>query len=100
LIDAIRKTQTYLHHQRLGWEGERREGRQRLALTVKVEKKSPHPSAPDRTGTQRHGRYGESRPTGAFFTYYDGHHIDIELDWPLGAVGNIQRQTRGESLQI
>lgn len=80
LIDAIRKTQTYLHHQRLGWEGERREGRQRLALTVKVEKKSPHSSAPDRTGTQRHGRYGESRPTGAFFTYYDGHHIDIELE--------------------
>lgn len=80
LIEAIRKTQAYLHHQRLGWEGERREGRQRLALTVKVEGKAPHPDTPEREGTQRHGRYGESRPTGAFFTYYDGHHIDIELE--------------------
>lgn len=80
LIDAVRKTQTYLIHQRLGWEGERREGTQRLALTIRTEKKEPHATTPDREGTQRHGRYGEARPTGAFFTYYDGRHIDIELE--------------------
>lgn len=80
LIDAIRKTQTYLIHQRLGWEGKRRAGRQRLALTVVVQKMAPHRATPEREGIRRHGRYGESRPTGAFFTFYDGHHIDIELE--------------------
>lgn len=80
LSDAIRKTQSYLSHQRLGWEGERREGLARLALTVVVQKKKPHATAPEREGTHRHGRYGEARPTGAFFTFYDGQHIDIELE--------------------
>lgn len=80
LTDAVRKTQTYLFHQRLGWEGARRDGSERLALTIRVEQKSPHATTPEREGTQRHGRYGEARPTGAFFTYYDGRHIDIELE--------------------
>lgn len=80
LVDAIRKTQPYLMHQRLGWEAERRAGRQRLALTIVVQKMAPHRATPEREGIRRHGRYGEERPTGAFFTFYDGHHIDIELE--------------------
>lgn len=80
LIDAIRKTQSYLSHQRLGWEGERREGLARLALTVVVQKKEPDTATPEREGTRRHGRYGEARPTEAFFTFYDGQHIHIELE--------------------
>jgi hypothetical protein len=84
LIEAIRKTQSSLIHQRLGWEGARREGSQRLALTIVVQQKNPHPITPEREGTQRHGRHGEARPSGAFFTFYDGHHIDIELERVTG----------------
>lgn len=80
LISAVQKTQTYLVHQRLGWEGERREGRQRLSLSMVAKQKEPHPTSPEREGTYRHGRYGEARPNAAFFTYYDGRHVDIELE--------------------
>src|SRR5690606_14460206 len=47
--------------------------------------------------------YAQLGPLGATRTVISGRAIiisEIELDWPLGAVGNIQRQTRGESLQI
>ena len=50
-------------------------------------KKAPHEDTPDREGTQKHGRFGEARPDTAFFTYYDGHHIEIELE-RLGAPGS------------
>jgi hypothetical protein len=82
LIQSVLLTRKFLRHQPLMWNDEQRTGSQRLALTATVARRPANKETPDAAGLFKYGLHGESRPTGAFFTYYSGQHIEIEL-WRL-----------------
>jgi hypothetical protein len=58
-------------------------GRARFALTATVQKRKPDDSDDQSSGGVRaFGLRGGTRPTGAYFTYFSGQHIELEM-WRL-----------------
>lgn len=72
----------FLAHARVSLNTTREGGSQRLAITAVVHRRAPDEDKPDAAGVRAFGLKGNERPTGVYFTYFSGQHIEIEM-WRL-----------------
>jgi hypothetical protein len=79
---ALPLARRFLVNQRVAYGAQGKGGTQRLALTAIVHQRAPDPNTPEQAGVRKYGIKGGLRPTGVFFTYYSGLHIEIEM-WRL-----------------
>ena len=74
------KNRDWLHTQRFSIGPQSQAGTQLLRISATVTQKSPDADTPDATGTQALGTRGGAQPTGAYFTYFSGRHVELRVE--------------------
>lgn len=79
LVRAVTLNRNFLLHGRFALSDERSSGEQKLSLRASVTKRAADPRTPHASGVQAFGLEGGSPPTGVYFTYFSGQHVQISL---------------------
>ena len=74
------KNRDWLHTQRFSIGPQSQAGTQLLRITATITQKSPDADTPEATGTQALGTRGGVQPTGAYFTYFSGRHVELRVE--------------------
>lgn len=76
---AVTLNRNFLLHGRFALGADRETGQQRLRLTARVSKRDADRDTPEAEGVRAFGLQGGEPPTGVYFTYFSGQHVEIEM---------------------
>jgi len=73
------KNRAWLLHGTFALKSQSAKGTQRLRLSAVISEKEADADTPDAPGTRALGTRGGQSPTGAYFTYFSGRHVELTL---------------------